>query len=146
MQGFLAGRTPRRLQSGVVAHQLLQQPTKRSLQLSEAPFLTQASCPAPACRLQVALLLLEAGADPRRLDFSGRNALDLAVLHGSLAIMQPLLDGGCWFTCSGSGEQWGGGAVEREGGAPVIRLGWQGMPACFLLSNRHTQRGFQRSI
>lgn len=80
-------------------------------------------CRALACRLQVALLLLEAGADPRRLDFSGRNALDLAVLHGSLAIVQPLLDGGCWFTRSGSGEQWGGGAVEREGGAPVIRWG-----------------------
>ncbi len=73
----------------------------------KAPRSLIASHPAPPAlrvlALQVAMQLLESGADPQRLDFSGRNALDLAVLHGHLELVEPLLDGGCWFT-GGSGE------------------------------------------
>ncbi len=47
--------------------------------------------------------LLRAGADPCLHDFSARNALDLAVLHGHTRLVEPLLETGCWFT-NGSGE------------------------------------------
>lgn len=46
----------------------------------------------------VAEALLEAGADPRLLDFSARNALDLAVLHGHTQLVPSLLEAGSWFT------------------------------------------------
>ena len=49
--------------------------------------------------------LLDAGADPRRLDFAARNALDLAVLHGHLALVPPLLAAGCWFTSGADGDE-----------------------------------------
>lgn len=49
-------------------------------------------------------LLLEAGADPCHLDFAARNALDLAVLHGHLHLVPPLLEAGCWFS-GGEGSE-----------------------------------------
>ena len=58
----------------------------------------------PLCLLQVVHQLLQSAADPRRLDFSARNALDLAVLHGHTELCPLLLDAGCWFT-NGSGGQ-----------------------------------------
>lgn len=72
--------------------------------------LMKPACPAGR-HSQVALHLLDAGADPNRLDFSGRNVLDLAVLHGSLEVVEELLNMGCWFT-GGSGEQEGQRAVH----------------------------------
>lgn len=55
--------------------------------------------------LQVSCQLLESGADPLRLDFAARNALDLAVLHGHLGLVPPLLAAGCWFTSGADGDE-----------------------------------------
>ena len=68
--------------------------------------------------------LLRAGADPRLLDFSARNALDLAVLHGHTRLVPPLLEAGCWFT-NGSGG-WGVGAAGWGRLDGDRCLGWLG--------------------
>lgn len=84
--------------------------------------------PCPARRhSQVALHLLDAGADPNRLDFSGRNVLDLAVLHGSLEVVEELLNMGCWFT---------GGSSEREG-ERVVGMGGEGGAPCVTMPLKH---------
>jgi hypothetical protein len=57
---------------------------------------------------EVVEVLLCAGADPRLLDFSARNALDLAVLNGHTALVPPLLAAGCWLTGGAGAEEYGG--------------------------------------
>lgn len=74
-----------------------------ALAYAAVPTFRAPRCTRPPAPPQVMDLLLESGADPHRLDFSARNALDLAVLHGHLDMVPALLEAGSWFT-SGAGD------------------------------------------